>query len=224
LGVGRDADDAASLVKRFRGPAAALEALDAVRASWKRTLGAVQVETPDAALDVLANGWLLYQTIACRLWARSGYYQSGGAFGVRDQLQDSMATLHAAPELARAQLLLCAAHQFPEGDVQHWWHPPLDRGVRTTCSDDYLWLPLATSRYVLASGDRGVLDARVGYIEGRPLHPGEESYYDLPQPSGLVEPLYRHCVRAIEHSLPRGEHGLPLIGGGDWNDGMNRVG
>jgi cyclic beta-1,2-glucan synthetase len=108
--------------------------------------------------------------------------------------------------------------------VQHWWHTPLDRGVRTTCSDDYLWLPLATSRYVLASGDRAVLDARVGYIEGRPLHPGEESYYDLPQPSGLVEPLYRHCVRAIEHSLPRGEHGLPLIGGGDWNDGMNRVG
>jgi cyclic beta-1,2-glucan synthetase len=224
LGLGRDATDAAALVQRFRGNGSAAAALERVRAHWRQVLGAVQVQTPEPALDVLANGWLLYQTIACRMWARSGYYQSGGAFGFRDQLQDSMATLHAAPELARAQLLLCAAHQFREGDVQHWWHPPLDRGVRTTCSDDYLWLPLATSRYVLASGDRAVLDARVGYIEGRPLHPGEESYYDLPQPSGLVEPLYRHCVRAIEHSLPRGEHGLPLIGGGDWNDGMNRVG
>ncbi|WP_460876545.1 GH36-type glycosyl hydrolase domain-containing protein [Rhodanobacter koreensis] len=224
LGLGRDAADAAALVQRFRGSGTAADALARVRAHWERTLGAVQVRTPDPALDVLANGWLLYQTIGCRLWARSGYYQSGGAFGFRDQLQDSMAVLHAAPELARRQLLLCAAHQFPEGDVQHWWHPPLDRGVRTTCSDDYLWLPLATSRYVLATADRGVLEERIGYLEGRPLHPGEESYYDLPQHAGLRETLYRHCVRAIEHSLPRGAHGLPLIGGGDWNDGMNRVG
>jgi len=225
LGLGRNGADAAALVQRFRGAGSAADALDKVRAHWARTLGAVQVRTPEPALDVLANGWLLYQTIACRIWARSGYYQSGGAFGFRDQLQDSMATLHAAPAIARAQLLLCAAHQFVEGDVQHWWHPPLDRGVRTTCSDDYLWLPLATARYVLASGDRGVLDETVGYLEGRPLHPGEESYYDLPQPAGLRETLYRHCVRAIEHSLGRrGVHGLPLIGGGDWNDGMNRVG
>ena len=225
LGVGRDAAEAAALVQRFRGSGSAADALERVRAHWARTLGAVQVHTPEPALDVLANGWLLYQTIACRLWARSGYYQSGGAFGFRDQLQDSMATVHAAPELARAQLLLSAAHQFPEGDVQHWWHPPLDRGVRTTCSDDYLWLPLATAHYVLASGDRGVLDEDVGYIEGRALHEGEESYYDLPQPSALRETLYRHGVRAIERSLARrGAHGLPLIGGGDWNDGMNRVG
>ncbi|MEO8810386.1 MAG: glucoamylase family protein [Rhodanobacter sp.] len=224
LGLGRNANDATALVQRFRGNGSAAAALEQVRAHWHQVLGAVQVHTPDPALDVLANGWLLYQTIACRMWARSGYYQSGGAFGFRDQLQDSMATLHAAPELARAQLLLSAAHQFPEGDVQHWWHPPLDRGVRTTCSDDYLWLVLATSRYVLATGDRSVLDVPVFYIEGRPLDPGEESYYDLPQPSGLFEPLYRHCVRAIEHSLRRGVHGLPLIGGGDWNDGMNRVG
>ena len=224
LGLGRNATDAGALVQRFRGNGSAADALAKVRAHWARTLGAVQVRTPEPALDVLANGWLLYQTIACRLWARSGYYQSGGAFGFRDQLQDSMAVIHAAPELARAQVLLCAAHQFPEGDVQHWWHPPLDRGVRTTCSDDYLWLPLAASRYVLATADTGVLDEKVGYIEGRPLHPGEESYYDLPQHSGLRETLYQHCVRAIEHSLPRGTHGLPLIGSGDWNDGMNRVG
>ncbi|KRE86136.1 cyclic beta 1-2 glucan synthetase [Rhodanobacter sp. Soil772] len=225
LGLGRDAADASALVQRFRGSGSAADALEKVRAHWARTLGTVQVRTPEPALDVLANGWLLYQTIACRMWARSGYYQSGGAFGFRDQLQDSMALLHAAPALSRAQLLLCAAHQFPEGDVQHWWHPPLDRGVRTTCSDDYLWLPLATSRYVLAGIDRGVLDERVGYIESRELHPGEESYYDLPQPSGLHETLYQHCVRAIERSLTqRGAHGLPLIGGGDWNDGMNRVG
>jgi cellobiose phosphorylase len=224
LGLGRDAADASALVQRFRGRGAAAQALDQARAHWANLLGAVQVSTPDPALDVLANGWLLYQTTACRMWARSGYYQSGGAFGFRDQLQDSMALLHAAPELSRAQLLLCAAHQFPEGDVQHWWHPPLDRGVRTTCSDDYLWLPLATGRYVLATADTAVLDERIGYIEGRPLHHGEESYYDLPQPSGLHETLYRHCVRAIEHSLVRGVHGLPLIGGGDWNDGMNRVG
>jgi cyclic beta-1,2-glucan synthetase len=224
LGLGRDVADASALVQRFRGTGSAADALAKVRAHWSRTLGAVQVKTPEPALDVLANGWLLYQTIACRMWARSGYYQSGGAFGFRDQLQDSMALLHAAPELSRAQLLLCAAHQFPEGDVQHWWHPPLDRGVRTACSDDYLWLPLATSRYVLACADRSVLDEQIGYIEGRPLHHGEESYYDLPQSSGLRETLYRHCVRAIEHSLPRGAHGLPLIGAGDWNDGMNRVG
>ena len=212
-------------MRKPRDAAAAQRALDDVHAHWRRTLGTVQVRTPDAAVNALANGWLLYQVIACRFWGRSGFYQSGGAFGFRDQLQDALAMVHAAPELVRQHLLLCAAHQFPEGDVQHWWHPPLDRGVRTHCSDDFLWLPYATCRYVEVTGDRSVLDAATSWVDGRALAAGEESYYDLPVRPPQRDSLYRHCVRAIEHGLSlRGEHGLPLIGTGDWNDGMNRVG
>jgi cyclic beta-1,2-glucan synthetase len=224
LGAEHSASAASRLLQRLRGSSAAAGALAAVQAHWRTTLGAVQIRTPEPDIDVLVNGWLMYQVIACRFWARSGFYQSGGAYGFRDQLQDSMAMLHADPAAARRHLLLCAAHQFVEGDVQHWWHPPLDRGVRTGCSDDYLWLPLATSRYVQLTGDRSVLDESVGYLEGRPRNPGEESYYDLPSRSPLVESLYQHCRRALDYSLPRGAHGLPLIGSGDWNDGMNRVG
>ncbi|MDT4809206.1 Cyclic beta-(1,2)-glucan synthase NdvB [compost metagenome] len=224
LGAGQDAQEASRLAQRFRSTGAAAGALQAVREHWNTTLAAVQIESPEPAIDVLVNGWLMYQVIACRFRARSGYYQSGGAFGFRDQLQDSMAMLHADPAASRQHLLRCAAHQFVEGDVQHWWHPPLERGVRSGCSDDYLWLPLATSRYVQVTGDRGVLDETVGYLEGRPLNAGEETYYDLPNRSHREDSLYRHCVRAIEHSQARGAHGLPLIGSGDWNDGMNRVG
>ena len=224
LGAEHDGNATTTLVQRLRGTGTAAAALEAVRKHWRDTLGKVQVETPDPAINVLANGWLMYQTIACRFWARSGYYQSGGAFGFRDQLQDSMAMVHAMPQTTRQHLLLCAAHQFPQGDVQHWWHPPLDRGVRTKCSDDYLWLALATSRYVHLTDDHSVLDEKVGYIEGRALNAGEESYYDLPSQSSLNESLYEHCVRAIEHGMTHGAHGLPLIGCGDWNDGMNRVG
>ncbi|MGI8482552.1 MAG: GH36-type glycosyl hydrolase domain-containing protein, partial [Chthoniobacterales bacterium] len=224
LGVGRNPGEVQQLIQRFRRADASAVALDGVHQFWNRTLGAINVDTPDPAVNVMANGWLLYQTLCCRLWGRTGFYQSGGAYGFRDQLQDVMALVHAEPALTREHLLRAAAHQFREGDVQHWWHPPAGRGVRTHFSDDYLWLPYVTCRYVSSVADIGVLDEAIPFLEARPVMPEEESYYDLPNRSQESGTLYEHCVRAIEYGLKFGEHGLPLIGSGDWNDGMNMVG
>jgi len=224
LGAANGVKEVQQLIKQYSDIQNATQELDAVKEYWREKLGCIQIKTPNQSVNLMANGWLMYQIIASRFFARSGFYQSGGAFGFRDQLQDSMSMIFATPELVREHLLRSAAHQFPEGDVMHWWHPPVDRGVRTRCSDDYLWLPAAVERYVRITGDFDILNEEIGYIEARQLNPGEESFYDMPLQSSLKESLYQHCVRAITHSFARGSHGLPLIGAGDWNDGMNMVG
>ena len=224
LGSAPNTQETLALLHKLSSTRLASDSLDRVQKHWKSMLGALQVTTPDDAVNIFANGWLLYQTISSRIFGRSGFYQSGGAFGFRDQLQDVMAILHTRPDLVRQQILLHASRQFVEGDVQHWWHPPEGRGVRTRCSDDYLWLPFVVSRYVGFTGDVDVLSASVGYLESRALYPGEESLYDLPVSGNKSGTLYEHCVRALEHGLRMGRNGLPLMGTGDWNDGMDKVG
>ena len=224
LGEGETVEEAREVMARYRQPLAASEAFEHVLAHWDKILDTIEVHTPDAAMDTILNRWLPYQALSCRVLARSAFYQSGGAYGFRDQLQDVMALVYARPDIARAQLLRAARHQFKEGDVQHWWHPPTDRGVRTRFSDDLLWLPYVTSFYINTTGDAAVLDEVIPFLEAPTLAAGEDESYTQPTVSTEQASLYEHCIRTLDRSLGLGQHGLPLMGSGDWNDGMNRVG
>lgn len=199
-------------------------ALEEVKSFWRDLLGGVRISTPRPEIDFMVNGWLPYQNLVCRLWGRSAFYQSGGAFGFRDQLQDAAAMIYLDPDITRRQIIVHAEQQFPEGDVMHWWHPPSGKGIRTRFSDDLLWLPFVTTHYLETTGDRSVLDETTSYIQARPLAEGEDEIFVYPERLDTVATVYEHCCLAIDRSLTRGVHGLPLMGTGDWNDGMNRVG
>jgi len=224
LGQGRDRAQAIALARRFRAHAEVERAWLSLHEYWDALLGAVQVKTPEPAMDLLLNRWLLYQSLSSRLLARTALYQSSGAFGYRDQLQDVMALVHGSPDLARAQILRAASHQFEEGDVLHWWHPPADRGVRTRCSDDMAWLPFVTAHYVEATGDAAILTVPVPFLTAPPLQRDEHDRYARYSAASAEATLFEHCRRALTRAKTEGSSGLPLIGEGDWNDGMNRVG
>jgi cyclic beta-1,2-glucan synthetase len=224
LGDAENAESARVLLERWSRPeAVAVGEREAVE-GWRELGSGLQIETPSPALDRMVNTWLPYQTLSCRIWGRTAFYQSGGAYGFRDQLQDASAFTHLRPRITRDQILLHAAHQFVEGDVLHWWHPPGGAGIRTRFADDLLWLPFLTADYVAATGDRSILGESAPFLTARSLDPGEQEAFVRPHPSGETADLYEHCTRALDRSLTRGAHGLPLFGAGDWNDGMNRVG
>ncbi|HLZ07148.1 MAG TPA: hypothetical protein VKT80_01050, partial [Chloroflexota bacterium] len=224
LGQSADAAEARGLVRLYRDADRVNRSLVETRGWWDRFLGAIQVDVPDLAVKFLLNRWLPYQTLSCRVWGRTAFYQSGGAFGFRDQLQDVLALLFAAPDIARQQILRAASRQFPEGDVQHWWHTQTGAGVRTRISDDMLWLPFAVAEYVRVTGDRGILNEMVPFLDGRALEPGELEAYFVPVAGLEAASIVEHCRRAIARASKMGVHGLPLIGTGDWNDGLNLVG
>ena len=224
LGEAESKEAAQAVVAQYRQLGTVNAAFEKVLGHWDEVLSTVEVRTPDPALDTMLNRWLLYQTLSCRIWARTAFYQSGGAYGFRDQLQDVMALVYSRPDIARQQIVLASAHQFKEGDVQHWWHPPSGRGVRTRISDDLVWLPFVTAFYINVTGDASVLEEVVPFLEQPELKPEEHESYTQPAVAEESAPIYEHCARALDRSLAVGEHGLPLMGGGDWNDGMNRVG
>ena len=224
LGQAGSIEEVDRLVQKYRDPVEVEESLKRTIAWWDRLLGSIQVSTPETSADILLNRWLLYQTLSSRIWGRTGFYQSSGAFGFRDQLQDVMALLYAEPAIARRHILRAAGRQFSEGDVQHWWQPPSGAGIRTRCSDDMLWLPYVVAHYVRFTGDAAILNERSPFIEDRALEEKEHEAYLTPHESLDSATLFDHCRRAIERGLKTGPHGLPLIGSGDWNDGMNRVG
>jgi cyclic beta-1,2-glucan synthetase len=224
LGATVGAEAAESLFDKYSAPESAIAALDHAARRWKDRLAMITVRTPDPSFDLVVNQWSLYQALSCRMWARSAVYQSSGAFGFRDQLQDVMAFVYAEPQIARDHIIRCAGRQFEEGDVQHWWHPQSGRGVRTRFSDDLAWLPYVLTHYLDVTGDTSILGETAPYLRMRQLNPDEHEVYEMPEVSDVIESVYDHCARALKKACTFGEHGLPLMGSGDWNDGMNRVG
>ena len=224
LGQAESVEEVHKLVLTYREGLALETALSQTKAWWDDRLGTVEVHTPELAADFLINRWLLYQSLSCRIWGRSAFYQSGGAFGFRDQLQDVMAFLYAHPELAREHILLAASRQFKEGDVQHWWHPPSGAGIRSRISDDLLWLPYVVAQYVRITGDVDILHEKVPFLDAPTLEDDQHEMFSTPEVASERATLFDHCRRAVARSLTSGPHGLPLMGTGDWNDGMNLVG